>query len=168
MLTVQWHEHDFYEVAVIESGSGRHVNDQGSEPIGRGTVIFIPPGVGHAYLACQDVQVYNFFFRSELDELELVWAFRDSHLRTLFNPERAPALQGRIARRSSSRSMKRSMPKLLATLEATRTAPPAERTRARELAHLLIVLDLLATAHQVANASASSAAPTRPPSSSRR
>lgn len=152
MLTVQWHEHDFYEVAVIESGSGRHVSDQGSEPIGRGTVIFIPPGVGHAYLACQDVRVYNFFFRSELDELELVWAFRDSHLRTLFNPSGLP-------RSKADRSTvivkvdEPSMTKLLATLESTRTAPPVERTRARELAHLLIVLDLLAAAHRVSNVS---------------
>lgn len=152
MATVQWHEHDFYEVAVIESGSGRHVSDQGSEPIGRGTVIFIPPGVGHAYLACQDVRVYNFFFRSELDELELVWAFRDSHLRTLFNPSGFP-------RSKADRSTvivkvdEPSMTKLLATLESTRTAPPAERTRARELAHLLIVLDLLAAAHRAANVS---------------
>ena len=150
MLTVQWHEHDFYEVAVIESGSGRHVSDQGSEPIGRGTVIFIPPGVGHAYVACQDVRVYNFFFRSELDEIELVWAFRDSHLRTLFNPSGFP-------RSKADRSTvivkvdEPSMTKLLATLESTRTAPPAERTRARELAHLLIVLDLLATAYRASH-----------------
>jgi AraC family L-rhamnose operon transcriptional activator RhaR len=154
MMTVQWHVHDFYEVAVIESGSGRHVSDQGPEPIGRGTVIFIPPGVGHAYLACQDVRVYNFFFRSELDELELVWAFRDSHLRTLFNPSGFP-------RSHTERSTvivkvdEPSMTKLLATLEATRTAPPAERTRARELAHLLIVLDLLASCHGASNDSLS-------------
>ncbi len=152
MLTVQWHEHDFYEVAVIESGSGRHISDQGHEPISRGTVIFIPPGVGHAYLGCQGVRVYNFFFRSELDELELVWAFRDSHLRTLFNPSGFP-------RSKADRSTvivtvdEPSMTKLLATLESTRTAPPAERTRARELAHLLIVLDLLARANRVSSAS---------------
>ena len=159
MLTVQWHEHDFYEVALIESGSGRHVNDQGSEPIGRGTVIFIPPGVGHAYLACQDVQVYNFFFRSELDELELVWAFRDSHLRALFNPSGPP----RSKKDRSSVIVKVdevSISKLLATLEASRTAPPAERTRARELAHLLIVLDLLANAHQAASIGVERAADT--------
>jgi transcriptional regulator GlxA family with amidase domain len=43
------------------------------------------------------------------------------------------------------------MTKLLATLESTRLAPPAERTRARELAHLLIILDLLASARQAAS-----------------
>jgi AraC family L-rhamnose operon transcriptional activator RhaR len=154
MLTVQWHEHDFYEVAVIESGRGRHISDQGHEPIGRGTVIFIPPGVGHAYLGCQDVRVYNFFFRSELDELELVWAFRDSHLRTLFNPSG-------FSRSKADRATvivtvdERSMAKLISTLESMRTAAPAERTRARQLAHLLIVLDLLASAHRVSSASPS-------------
>jgi AraC family transcriptional regulator, L-rhamnose operon transcriptional activator RhaR len=159
MLTVQWHEHDFYEVALIESGSGRHISDQGSEPIGRGTVIFIPPGVGHSYLACQDVFVYNFFFRSELDELELVWAFRDSHLRSLFNPSGLP--RSRTDRSTVILKLEEaSIEKLLATLESSRTAPPAERTRARELAHLLMVLDLLATAQQAASIGVERAADT--------
>lgn len=140
-----WHDHDFYELGIVESGSGLHVSDEATELIGRGTVVFVPPGVGHEYRSCQDVRVYNCFFRAELDELELIWAFRDSHLRALFNPTgvyRSRSLRSRVIVSLDDAEMAA----VIAALEAIRTADPASRTRARELAHLLIGLDLIANA----------------------
>ena len=44
-----WHLHDFYELAIVKSGAGLHVSERGIERVERGTVIFVPPGVGHEY-----------------------------------------------------------------------------------------------------------------------
>ena len=38
------------------------------------------PGVSHEYRGCEDLIVYNCLFRADLDEAELMWAFRDGHL----------------------------------------------------------------------------------------
>ena len=85
--TIGWHEHDFYELAVISTGRGLHESEHGIIPVEAGTVVFIPPGVSHEYRGCEDLIVYNCLFRAELDEAELMWAFRDGHLSVLFNPD---------------------------------------------------------------------------------
>jgi AraC family L-rhamnose operon transcriptional activator RhaR len=145
-LAIPWHDHDFYELGIIESGSGHHVTDVGIDSLGRGTVVFVPPGVEHEYRGCHDVWVYNCFFRAELDELELVWAFRDTRLGPLFNPTGLSPSRSR-----SPVIVQLGEPDLRAVidaLEAIRTAPPAARTRAHELGHLLIALDLIGAARQ--------------------
>jgi hypothetical protein len=85
-FAIPWHDHDFYELGIVESGSGLHVGPGGSEPFRRGTVVLVPPGAGHEYRSWVEMRVLNCFFRAELDELELAWAFRDPGLRRLFNP----------------------------------------------------------------------------------
>ena len=85
--TTPWHLHDFFELAVIESGTAYHVSSQGIDPVGRGTVLFLPPGVGHEYRLCAKMRVYNCLFRAELADAELMWAFRDGHLSRLFEPD---------------------------------------------------------------------------------
>ena len=84
--TTPWHFHDFYELAIVKSGTAYHVSDRGIERVERGTVIFVPPGVGHEYRLCEDIRVYNCLFRADLADGELMWAFRDDHLRVLFDP----------------------------------------------------------------------------------
>ena len=47
--TTPWHEHDFFELAVIESGRGQHVTDQSVELVERGAAFLPSPGTGHEY-----------------------------------------------------------------------------------------------------------------------
>ena len=78
------HDHAFYEMALVLSGSGFHVCGDSEEPVQAGTVVFVPPGVAHGYRGCRDMEVYNCFFRAELAEFELLWAARDDDLVALF------------------------------------------------------------------------------------
>ena len=142
-FAIPWHEHDFYEIGIVESGSGIHVTSTGPEPFRRGTVVLVPPGAGHEYRGCVDMLVLNCFFRAELDELELSWAFRDPALRRLFCPT------GPAVRREDRPVVVRQLDEaellqMLDALGAIRDLPSGRRTHAAELGHLLVALDILA------------------------
>ena len=142
-FAIPWHEHDFYEIGIVESGSGIHVTSRGPEPFRRGRVVLVPPGAGHEYRSCVDMLVLNCFFRAELDELELSWAFRDPALRRLFCPTgTAVAREDRpvVVRQLDEPELLR----MLEALEAIRALPIGRRTHAAELGHLLVALDILA------------------------
>jgi AraC family L-rhamnose operon transcriptional activator RhaR len=142
-FAIPWHDHDFYELGIVESGSGLHVSPSGSEPFRRGTVVLVPPGVGHEYRSCVDMRVLNCFFRAELDDLELAWAFRDSGLRRLFNPTGVAVVKGE--RQVVVRQLdEHELVQMLEALGAIRALPPERRTRPAELGHLLVALDSLA------------------------
>ena len=148
--TIGWHEHDFYELAVISTGRGVHECEHESVPVEAGTVLFIPPGVSHEYRGCEDLIVYNCLFRAELDAAELMWAFRDGHLSVLFNPDS----------QSSERSHRPpvavqldegELSAVLAALERIRMRTPDARSRTGQLAHLLLALDVVATARRASD-----------------
>ncbi len=142
-FAIPWHDHDFYEIGIVESGSGLHVSSTGTEPFRRGTVVLVPPGAGHEYRGCVDMRVLNCFFRAELDELELSWAFRDTALRRLFYPSGPAVPRGErpvVVRQLDERELGR----MLDALESIRALPPERRTHAAELGHLLVALDCLA------------------------
>ena len=142
-FAIPWHDHDFYELGIVESGSGLHVGPSGSEPFRRGTVVLVPPGAGHEYRSCVEMRVLNCFFRAELDELELAWAFRDPGLRRLFNPTGVTVPKGDrpvVVRQLDELELCR----MLEALEAIRALPPERRTRPAELVRLLVALDCLA------------------------
>src|SRR5262245_52145366 len=147
-FAIPWHDHDFYEVGIVESGTGLHVADDAVQPFRRGTVVFVPPGVGHEYRECRDMRVLNCFFRAELDELELTWAFRDPALRKLFNPSgiATPRDQRPVVVRQLGET---SLSGMLDALEAIRATPPERRTHAAELGHLLVALDHLAGGDEI-------------------
>ena len=63
--TIAWHEHDFYELAVVATGTASTKASTGVIPVEAGTAIFIPPGVSHEYRNCEDLIVYNCLFRSD-------------------------------------------------------------------------------------------------------
>ena len=142
-FAIPWHDHDFYEIGIVESGSGMHVSSTGTEPFRRGTVVLVPPGAGHEYRTCVEMQVLNCFFRAELDELELSWAFRDTALRKLFYPTGAavPRHERPVVVRQLDEP---ELARMLDALEAIRSLPPERRTHAAEVGHLLVALDSLA------------------------
>ena len=145
--TIGWHEHDFYELAVIATGQALHESDQGIIPVQAGTAVFIPPGVSHEYRGCKDLIVYNCLFRSELDEAELMWAFRDGHLSVLFNPDslaRDRALREPVSVQLDEGGLRM----VLTALERIRLRTPDARTRAGQLANLLLALDVVASARR--------------------
>lgn len=145
--TIAWHEHDFYELAVVATGRGLHESEHGIIPVEAGSVVFIPPGVSHEYRGCEDLVVYNCLFQADLDEAELMWAFRDGHLGRLFNPD---GLSSGGSRRPlvAVRLDDQELANVLAALEPIRENSPDARTRTGQLAHLLLALDVVATASQ--------------------
>jgi AraC family L-rhamnose operon transcriptional activator RhaR len=145
--TIGWHEHDFYELAVISTGRGLHESEHGVIPVEAGTVVFIPPGVSHEYRGCEDLIVYNCLFRAELDEAELMWAFRDGHLSVLFNPDNLS--RDRMHRPPVAVQLDDvGLATVLAALERIRLRAPDARTRTGQLAHLLLALDVVAAARR--------------------
>ncbi len=143
-FAIPWHDHDFYEMGIVESGSGLHASATGTEPFRRGTVVLVPPGAGHEYRSCVEMRVLNCFFRAELDELELAWAFRDAGLRRLFNPSGLAVPRGErpvVVRQLDELELTR----MLDALETLRALPAERRTRPAELGHLLVALDCVAS-----------------------
>jgi AraC family L-rhamnose operon transcriptional activator RhaR len=147
--TTPWHFHDFYELAMVKSGAAYHVSHRGIERVERGTVIFVPPGVGHEYRLCEDIRVYNCLFRADLADGELMWAFRDDHLRFLFDPLPRPGNKRgeEIVRVQLDEAGTETF---LAALEPIDRGGPEARTRAGQVGHLLLALDVVATAARAA------------------
>jgi hypothetical protein len=109
--------------------------------------VFIPPGVSHEYRGCEDLIVYNCLFRAELDEAELMWAFRDGHLSALFNPDNLS--RDRMHRPPVAVQLDDvGLRTVLAALERIRLRAPDARTRTGQLANLLLALDVVASARR--------------------
>ena len=53
------HDHDFYELVIVEAGNGVHDMDEGSTSIGPGSAFVIPPGVFHGYRNASDLVIWN-------------------------------------------------------------------------------------------------------------
>jgi len=147
--TTPWHLHDFYELAIVKSGTAYHVSDRGIEQVERGTVIFVPPGVGHEYRLCEDIRVYNCLFRADLADSELLWAFRDEQLRVLFDPLPRSRNQ-RGAGIVKVQLDEAETQAFLAALEPIDQGAPDARSRAGQVGHLLLALDVAATAVRAA------------------
>ena len=135
------HDHAFYEMALVLSGSGFHVCGDSEEPVQAGTVVFVPPGVAHGYRGCRDMEVYNCFFRAELAEFELLWAARDDALGALFGRGGTRRLQDdHVVIQVDPAAFEQ----CIRELDAIRHEDPSERSHARQIGHLLLALDLIA------------------------
>jgi AraC family L-rhamnose operon transcriptional activator RhaR len=139
LATVFDHFHDFYELALVLEGHGQHVTSGTSRSVGRGSVIFVPPGVSHAWELCDDLVVYNCFVRVEAARFDISWTKRDPRLSFLF----APAGSG-AALPVELDLDEVALEECHSHLEAIRLRPADDRSEAFDLGHLLLALDGLA------------------------
>ena len=142
-FAIPWHDHDFYELGIVESRSGLHVGSSGSEPFRRGTVVLVPPGARPQDPRSGEMRGHKSLIPAELGQLEHARAFRDPGLRRLFSPTGVTIPKGDrpvVVRQLDELELCR----MLEALEAIRALPPERRTRPAELVRLLVALDCLA------------------------
>ena len=138
-LNVYWHFHDFYELALVTSGTGRHFTSLGERAVQPGSVIFVPPGAGHGYRLCNDLRVYNCFLRSEVAQFELMWTSRDPRLGALFGGRGGEADGAPVVLELDESEMAA----CIAHLDQVRLREPTDRSAAHDLGHFLLALDVL-------------------------
>jgi AraC family L-rhamnose operon transcriptional activator RhaR len=71
------HTHSFVEIAFAVSGSAAHHSLAGRSEMRPGDVVLLRPGVWHGYEHCQEFEVYNCCFTTELLRRELSWTRED-------------------------------------------------------------------------------------------
>lgn len=63
--SIEVHNHDFYEINIILSGTGLHQIENGSFTVSVGDVFVIPPNVAHSYSNTQHLDVYHILLKKE-------------------------------------------------------------------------------------------------------
>jgi AraC family L-rhamnose operon transcriptional activator RhaR len=71
------HTHSFVEIAFAIGGTATHHSQAGRREMQSGDVLLLRPGVWHGYENCQQFEVYNCCFSSELLRRELSWTRED-------------------------------------------------------------------------------------------
>jgi AraC family L-rhamnose operon transcriptional activator RhaR len=71
------HTHDFMELALVVSGSGKHLSSYGDEPLLPGQAFVLHPGTWHAYHDCRELVIYNCCFQPTMLQHELLWKSGD-------------------------------------------------------------------------------------------
>jgi AraC-like DNA-binding protein/mannose-6-phosphate isomerase-like protein (cupin superfamily) len=69
------HDHDFMEIAIVESGRGMHRFDGAVLPIESGDAFILPPGCQHAWVETDDLTVINVMIDA-LDDLPHIHSVR--------------------------------------------------------------------------------------------
>jgi AraC-like DNA-binding protein len=59
------HTHDFHEIVLVESGSGRHVTETRITPIFHGDIFLVKPGHAHTYEEIKALKIVNILFLPE-------------------------------------------------------------------------------------------------------
>ncbi|HET7726228.1 MAG TPA: AraC family transcriptional regulator [Candidatus Limnocylindrales bacterium] len=141
--SIPWHDHDFYELAIVQAGTGVHAGDEEAVPLTPGTVVFVPPGVGHEYRDCPDMHVLNWFFRAEVLDVELLWARHDPLLGQLLDPDRRAGGGHRAAPLVTALDPE-SVQRVHEALDPIRTG--GATSRPAQIARLLLALEVVARA----------------------
>ncbi len=81
------HCHDFYELVIVQEGSGIHVIDNVREPIFLGDVFVIKPFVAHTYSDSYNLQIENILFLPELLNISDLDINDTPGYSALFHPE---------------------------------------------------------------------------------
>ena len=82
---VPLHDHDFFECALVCSGTGVHQHFVGQEVAQEGLLVWVPPGHWHAWKQCQDLQLLNCCLSANLLDHELAWSLHDPRLSHLWS-----------------------------------------------------------------------------------
>jgi len=145
------HDHDFIEIAVVNSGHAVHRTIHGQQAIGRGDCFLIQPGQWHAYERAHDLALTNCCFGTDLLLRELAWARVDPVLSALF-PARVASAEDPRARRAADQGVLTlhlaaadltALAHDLDALRALQAAPDLVRVRSDVVARLLLVLGRL-------------------------
>ncbi|MBR1951063.1 MAG: helix-turn-helix domain-containing protein [Lentisphaeria bacterium] len=81
---LQWHSHEFTEIAIMFDGSCVYETDFSSKTISRGDVMFIPRGGNHRYLNEENVSLMNVLFLLEKLTFPYQDIFADKDFTSLF------------------------------------------------------------------------------------
>lgn len=60
-----FHEHEFYELVLVRSGSGLHVTEEGEYPIRARDLLLIKPGSAHGYRQMKRLEIVNILYIPE-------------------------------------------------------------------------------------------------------
>jgi len=90
--TVHVHTHNFYEIALCESGKAQHLADGQRFHIQKGDITIIPPGVRHCPIGLQSMtepykRILLFFNSTFLEKQLATWPYYEKH-RELFREPR--------------------------------------------------------------------------------
>jgi AraC family L-rhamnose operon transcriptional activator RhaR len=78
------HDHDFFEIAFVADGTGKHLSAQGEQTVSRGDGWLLAPGAWHAYSDCSSLVVHNCNFGESLLERDLAALRHDAAANHLF------------------------------------------------------------------------------------
>ncbi len=59
------HEHDFFELVFVRSGTGLHITGSGEYPIARGDLFLVRPGAPHGYRELKRLEIVNILYLPE-------------------------------------------------------------------------------------------------------
>jgi AraC family L-rhamnose operon transcriptional activator RhaR len=150
---VPLHDHDFFEIAVVQNGVGVHRTIHGEAPVAAGDVFLLHPGQWHAYERSRGLKLCNCLVGIELLTHEIGWARADPLLSPLL-PARMPvpgqqttsAGQGVVTVHLEPEDLKACMRQLDELRQVLAQADPV-RARAEAIGRLLLVLAMLSRAH---------------------
>lgn len=79
--SIDMHCHEFYEINIIESGTGYHYSANNRRFVKRGDIFIIPPKTMHGYFNCGHLNVYHIliqklFFEKYFQDLQLASSFK--------------------------------------------------------------------------------------------
>ncbi|MBS1372136.1 MAG: helix-turn-helix domain-containing protein [Lentisphaeria bacterium] len=65
------HEHDFFELVLVRSGSGLHVTESGEYPVRHGGLFLVKPGCAHGYRGMNHLEIVNILYLPERLKFEM-------------------------------------------------------------------------------------------------
>lgn len=83
-VAVEAHDHEFYEICLVTSGSALHVTAEGTAQVATGHVIIVSPGAVHAFAQPRGLTVINLYYLAEWYLPELRMSSDEDGLLALF------------------------------------------------------------------------------------
>jgi AraC family L-rhamnose operon transcriptional activator RhaR len=142
-----FHEHDFYELAVVMRGDALHHGIHGQRAVGRGDCLALRPGQWHGYSGCTTLDLFNLCIPVALFAHELAWLVEDAQVSALLGPlHSAGAAAQEVLHLHLDDAALDGVRAAFQRLEELMRAPDALRSRAELLALAATVLARTAAA----------------------